>query len=132
MKFQELLSEKGTLLLLLLVLLVLFSQSTTFRLALFSIPFISPLWPTEPPSAIASTSTTSEKGQCHWIFLKTLTKNHFNSTITVASISTSITAIKNKVIYKQKRLACFATYKKVVKDIKHIQRYSLNTSFYNR
>jgi len=72
------------------------------------------------------------KDKSHWISLKTLIKNHPNSTITVASTPTSITTTKRKVIYKQRRLACLATYKKVVKDIEHIQRYSLNTSFYNR
>jgi len=108
------------------------SQPTTPRLALFSIPSTPPLQPAKPPSTIASTGATSKKGQSNWISVKTLTKNHPNSTITVASTPTSITTTKGKVIYKQKKLACPATYKKVVKDIEHIQRYSLNTSFYNR
>jgi len=68
---------------------------------------------------IASTGATSKTGQNHWISLKTLTKNHFNSTISVASIPTSITTTKDKVICKQKKLACLATYKKVVKDMEY-------------
>ena len=96
------------------------SQPTTSRLAHFSISSTPHLQPAEPPSTIASTGATSKKGPSHWISLKTLTKNHPNSTITVASISTSITTTKDKVIYKQKKLACSATYKKVVKDMKHI------------
>ena len=108
------------------------SQPTTPRLALFSIPSTLPLQRAEPPSTIASIGATSKKGQSHWISLKTLTKNHPNSTITVASIPTSITATKGKVICKQKKLACSTTYKKVVKNIEYIRRYSFNTSFYNR
>jgi len=108
------------------------SQPTTSRLARFSILSTPPLQPAEPLSTIASIGATSKKGQSHWIFLKILTKIHSNSTITLASTPTSITTTKDKVIYKQNKLACPATYKKAVKDIEHIQRYSLNASFYNR
>ena len=107
------------------------SQRITPRLALFSIPSAPPFHPAEPPSTIASTGATSKKGQSHWISLKTLIKNHPNSTIIVTSTPTSITTTKDKVIYKQKKLACLTTYRKLVKDIEHIQRYSLNTFFYN-
>ena len=84
------------------------SQPTTPRprLALFSIPSTPPLQPAKPRSTIASTGATSKKGQSHWISLKTLTKNHPNSTITVASTPTSITTTKGKAIYKQEKLAC--------------------------
>jgi len=71
---------------------------------LFSIPSIPALQPAEPLSTISSTGATSKKGQSHWISLETLTKNHFNSTITVASILTRITTTKDKVLYKQKKL----------------------------
>ena len=111
---------------------VLPSQPTTSRLALFAIPSTPPLQPAKPPSATASTGATSKKGLSHWFSLKTLTKNHLNSTTTVASTLASITTTKGKVIYKQKKLACSAPNKKVVKDMEHIQRYSLNTLFYNR
>jgi len=87
------------------------SQPTTPRLALFSIPSTPPLRPAEPPSTIVSTGATSKKGQSHRISLKTLTKNPSTSTITVASTPTSITTTKG-VIYKRKKLACPATYKK--------------------
>ena len=61
------------------------SQPTIPRLAFFYIPSTPPLQPAEPPSTIASTGATSKKGQSHQISLKTLTKNHHNSTIPVAS-----------------------------------------------
>ena len=81
----------------------LLSQPTTSRLALFFIPYTPPLQPAEPTSTIASTGATSKTEQSHWISLKTLTKNHLNSTITVASTPISITPTKDKVIYRQKK-----------------------------
>ena len=133
MKFQELLSENSPPVISTSdTTSALLSQPTTSRLALFSIPSTLPLQPAEPSSPIASTGATSKKEQSHWISLKTLTNNHLNSTITIASTPTSITTTKSKVIYKQKKLACPATYKKVAKDIEHIQRYSLNTFFYKK
>jgi len=92
------------------------SQPTTPRLALFSIPSTPPLQPAEPPSTIASTSATSKKGQSHWISLKTLTKNHSNSTITVASTPTSITTTKGKVIYKQNKVSLSCHLQKSSKE----------------
>ena len=91
----------------------LLSQPTTPRLALFSIPSIPPLQPAEPPSTIASTGATSKKGQSHGILLKTLSQNHSNFTITVA---TSITTTKDKVIYKQQKVSLFCHLQKCSKE----------------
>ena len=76
----------------------LLSQPTTSRLLLFSILSTLSLQPAEPFSTIASTGATCKKGQSHWISLKTLTKNHPNSIITVVFIPTNITTTKGKVI----------------------------------
>ena len=74
------------------------SQPTISRLALFSIPSTLPLQPAKRSSTIPSTGAPSKRGQSHWISLKTLTKNHPNSIITVVFIPTNITTTKGKVI----------------------------------
>ena len=51
------------------------SQPTTPMLALFSIPSTPSLLPAEPPSTIASTSTTSKKGQSVELLLVILTSS---------------------------------------------------------
>jgi len=107
------------------------SPPTTPRLAIFPTP------PPPSPKSLLSKSTgaTTSKGQSHWISLKTLSKNPKTRPSVVISTPTSLiakTATTTKVIRKQKKLACPVTYSKVAKDLEHIQKYSENTSFYNR
>jgi len=87
------------------------SKPIISRLGLVFISSTIPLQPAKPYSTIASTDVTSKKGLSHWISHKSLTKNHSNSTITVAFPFTNITTMIRKVIYKQKKLACLGIYK---------------------
>jgi len=86
------------------------SQPTIPRLALFSIPSTPPLQPAESLSTIASTSTTNKDkvtGSPSKLLLKITP-----ILLYIVFIPTNITATKGKVIYKQKKLACLATYNK--------------------
>jgi len=107
------------------------SAPTTPRLAICP----TPPPPSPRPSPSTSTGATTSKGQSHWISLKTLSKPPKTHPSVVISTPTSFiakTATTTEVIRKQKKLACPVTYSKVARDLEYIQKYSENTSFYNR
>jgi len=59
-------------------------------------------------------------------------KTHPSVVISIPTSLVAKTATTTKVIKQQKKLACAVTYSKVARDPDYIQKYSENTSFYNR